>query len=73
MWIKGVWRVGLGRASLRNHALLGKWLWRFPKESGSLWHEVILSIYGAHTNGWDVKIMVRWSHICLWKAISQVF
>ena len=65
--------LGLRKTSLRNHALLGKMHWRFPKESGSLWHKVILSIYGIHFNGWDANIMVRWSHKCPWKAISQVF
>ena len=65
--------LGLGKTSLRNRALLGKWLWRFPKESGSLWHKVILSIYGTQFNGWDANIMLRWSYRCPWKAISQVF
>ena len=65
--------LGLGKTSLRNSALLGRWLWRFPKESGNLWHKVILSIYGTHFNGWDATILVRWSHRCPWKAISQVF
>ncbi|RVW87763.1 hypothetical protein CK203_043985 [Vitis vinifera] len=59
--------------SLRNRALLGKWLWRYPRESTALWHQVILSIYGTHSNGWDANTLVRWSHRCPWKAIAQVF
>ncbi|RVW54000.1 hypothetical protein CK203_072965 [Vitis vinifera] len=54
--------LGIGKTALRNRALLGKWLWRFPRESSGLWHQVISSIYGTHTNGWDANIMVRWSH-----------
>ncbi|RVW37832.1 hypothetical protein CK203_087876 [Vitis vinifera] len=38
---------------MRNSALLGKWLWRFPRERSGLWHKVIASIYGTHPNGWD--------------------
>ena len=65
--------LGFGKISLRNLALLGKWLWRYPRKSTTLWHQVILSIYGTHSNGWDANTMVRWSHRYLWKAIAQVF
>ncbi|RVW36770.1 Transposon TX1 uncharacterized 149 kDa protein [Vitis vinifera] len=66
-------RFGIGKIPLRNRALLGKWLWRFPRESTSLWHQVILSIYGTHSNGWDANTIVRCSHRCPWKAIAQGF
>ena len=61
------------KISLRNLALLGKWLWRYLRESSTLWHQVILSIYGTHSNGWDANTIVKWSHRCPWKAIAQVF
>ncbi|RVW63734.1 LINE-1 retrotransposable element ORF2 protein [Vitis vinifera] len=70
---KEIGGLGFGNISLRNLALLGKWLWRYPKEGSALWHQVILSIYGSHSNGWDANTIVRWSHHCPWKAISQVF
>ncbi|RVW93485.1 Retrovirus-related Pol polyprotein from transposon RE1 [Vitis vinifera] len=41
--------------------------------TSTLWHQVILSIYGTHSNGWDVNTTVRWSHRCPWKTIAQVF
>ncbi|RVX09326.1 LINE-1 retrotransposable element ORF2 protein [Vitis vinifera] len=65
--------LGFGKTSMRNNALLGKWLWRFPRERSGLWHKVIASIYGTHPNGWDANMVVRWSHRCPWKAIAQVF
>ncbi|RVW32138.1 putative ribonuclease H protein [Vitis vinifera] len=65
--------LGFGKISLRNIALLRKWLWRFPRERSGLWHKVIVRIYGTHPNGWDVNMVVRWSHRCPWKAIAQVF
>ncbi|RVW63563.1 putative ribonuclease H protein [Vitis vinifera] len=65
--------LGFGKTSLRNIALFGKWLWRFPRERSGLWHKVIASIYGTHPNGWDANMVVRWSHRCPWKAIAQVF
>ena len=65
--------LGFGKIPLRNCALLGKWLWRFPRESTALWHQVILSIYGTHSKGWDANTVVKWSHRCPWKAIAQVF
>ncbi|RVW78875.1 LINE-1 retrotransposable element ORF2 protein [Vitis vinifera] len=65
--------LGFGKTSMRNSALLGKWLWTFPRERSGLWHKVIASIYGTHPNGWDANMVVRWSHRCPWKAIAQVF
>ncbi|RVW17671.1 Transposon TX1 uncharacterized 149 kDa protein [Vitis vinifera] len=70
---KTIGGLGLGNISWRNLALLGKWLWRYPREGLALWHQVILSIYGSHSNGWDANTLVRWSHRCPWKAIAQVF
>ena len=64
---------GVWEDFLRNLALLGKLLWRYPRESTTLWHQVIRSIYGTHSNGWDANTIVRWSHRCPWKAIEQVF
>ena len=64
--------LGFGKISIRNFALLGKWLWRYSREGSALWHQVILSIYGSHSNGWDANTIVRWSHRCPWKAIAQV-
>ena len=49
--VKGGLGLGFGKISLRNLALLGKWLWRYPTEGSTLWHQVILSIYGTHSNG----------------------
>ncbi|RVX02045.1 hypothetical protein CK203_025447 [Vitis vinifera] len=65
--------LGFGKISLRNLTLLGKWLWKYPREGSALWHQVILSIYGSHSNGWDANTLVKWSHRCPWKAIAQVF
>ena len=62
--------LGIGKTSLRNHALLGKWLWRFPRQSCGLWHQMISSNYGTHINGWDANILARWSHRYPWKAIA---
>ncbi|RVW87868.1 Transposon TX1 uncharacterized 149 kDa protein [Vitis vinifera] len=60
--------IGIGKISLKNLALLRKWLWRYLREGSALWHQGILSIYGSHSN-----TIVRWSHRCPWKAIAQVF
>ncbi|WJZ91178.1 hypothetical protein VitviT2T_010276 [Vitis vinifera] len=70
---KTIGGLGFGNISWRNLALLGKWLWRYLREGSALWHQVILSIYGSHSNGWDANTLVRWSHRCPWKAIAQVF
>lgn len=37
--------LGLAHLSIWNDSFLAKWLWRFPRESGRLWHLVISSKY----------------------------
>ena len=43
--------LGLGNLKKKNLALLGKWLWRFPREQQSLWARVIKSKYEIQNNG----------------------
>ena len=65
--------LGCGKITLRNQSFLRKWLWKYPLESFALWHQVILSIYGTHPNGWDANNIVKWSHRCPWKVITHIF
>ncbi|KAL5563602.1 hypothetical protein UlMin_033349 [Ulmus minor] len=54
--------LGIGNLILRNKALLGKWLWRFPLEQHSLWATVIRSKYGLDRNGWDTnQVGIHWA------------
>ncbi|KAL5557179.1 hypothetical protein UlMin_039415 [Ulmus minor] len=43
--------LGIGNLLIRNKALLGKWLWRFPLEQHTLWAAVIRSKYGLNQEG----------------------
>ncbi|RVW49587.1 Transposon TX1 uncharacterized 149 kDa protein [Vitis vinifera] len=36
--------LGFGKISMRNVALLGKWLWRYPREGSALWHQMVSSL-----------------------------
>lgn len=63
--------LGLGNLVSKNVALAGKWLWRFPSHSSSLWHKIIRSKYGMHLNGWDTISASKASHACPWKFITQ--
>lgn len=56
----------------KNIALLGKWLWRFSQEHGTLWYSIIQGRYGADANGWDCNRSLSRSHSLCWKHITQV-
>ena len=33
-----------------------------PKGEQCFMYNIILSIHGPHSNGWDVNVVARWSH-----------
>ncbi|KAM7488895.1 hypothetical protein LguiB_026379 [Lonicera macranthoides] len=65
--------LGVGNLKFKNMALLGKWLWRFPLESKSLWHSIILSKFGNHSNGWDVNTLFNATLRSPWKSIARIW
>ncbi|KAL5567832.1 hypothetical protein UlMin_024407 [Ulmus minor] len=63
--------LGIGNLLIRNKALLGKWLWRFPLEQHTLWAAVIKSKYGLNREGWDTNLVTVGSFRSPWKFIAQ--
>lgn len=55
---------------LKGKALAAKWLWHFPLQHTSSWHQVFQGKYGLHSNGWDTNFASRVSHTSPWKFIS---
>jgi len=51
---------------------MAKGLWRFPLESHTLWHKVIIIKYDLQDNGWDANTGIAVTHASPWKTISQV-
>jgi len=64
---------GLGVSDLRlfNEALLGKWLWRFLNDKGSLWREVVATKYGSTNFGWYLAMPNGVYGCSLWRFISK--
>ncbi|KAG6675888.1 hypothetical protein I3842_15G128600 [Carya illinoinensis] len=54
-----------------NEALLGKWLWRYNKERGALWKEVIDMKYGSERGVWCSKESRGTYGVGLWKYIRK--
>ncbi|KAL5557970.1 hypothetical protein UlMin_034181 [Ulmus minor] len=63
--------LGIRNLLIRNNALLGKWLWRFPLEQHTLWATVIRSKYGLNREGWDTNLVTVGSFRSPWKFIAQ--
>ena len=54
-----------------NHALLGKWLWRFPLERESFWRKVIVGKFGKEEGGWTTREVRESYGTGLWKDIRN--
>ncbi|KAJ9689585.1 hypothetical protein PVL29_014989 [Vitis rotundifolia] len=64
---------GLGLRHLKdfNHALLGKWLWKFPIERESFWRRVIVGKFGEVDGGWTTRKVREFYGTGLWKNIRK--
>lgn len=56
--------LAIGNLMMRNKALLGMWLWRFPLEQDSLWGTIIRSKHGLQPDSWDSNIVMSGSYRC---------
>ena len=65
--------LGIGNVEVINRALLMKWLWRFPKETNSLWYKVIKSKFGIRSNRWDANVEEMGTLRSPWKSISTLY
>lgn len=45
--------LGIGNLLQKKQAWLGKWIWRFPLEKGSLWVSIVTRKYRMQPNGWE--------------------
>ncbi|RVW16838.1 hypothetical protein CK203_098160 [Vitis vinifera] len=50
--------LGFGKISLRNLSLLGKWLWRYLRESSALWHQEMGKEFGWEDLWWGTNLWV---------------
>ncbi|KAJ9701144.1 hypothetical protein PVL29_006475 [Vitis rotundifolia] len=64
---------GLGLRHLKdfNHALLGKWLWRFSLERESFWRKVNVGKFGEDEGGWTTREVRESYGLGLWKDIRK--
>jgi len=54
-----------------NHALLGKWIWRFSQERDALWRSVIEVKYGSVRGGWCSLPVTGPFGVYVWKFIRK--
>jgi hypothetical protein len=54
-----------------NHALLGKWIWRFSQERDALWRSAIEVKYGSVRGGWCSLLVTGPLGVSVWKFIRK--
>ncbi|XP_077249126.1 uncharacterized protein LOC143888564 [Tasmannia lanceolata] len=64
--------LGIRRFREFNHALLGKWLWRFGEEQSNLCGKVICSKYGCIPCGWESKDEYKKKGLTAWRDILKL-
>lgn len=62
--------VGLHKG--KELGLLGKWLWRFSSEQGSVWQSIIRSKYGSTSNRWECSQHISSSTSMLYRSIIRL-
>jgi hypothetical protein len=63
--------VGYWNLLMFNHALLGKWLWRYGIEREACWRVAVDSKFGSLLGGWCSREPVGAYGLGLWKNIRK--
>jgi hypothetical protein len=63
--------LGIRNFLLFNHALLGKWLWRYGIEREAWWRVAVDAKYGSLWSGWCSREPVGAHGVGLWKNIRK--
>ena len=61
--------LGIGRLSIFNKALFGKWCWRFATKRYSFWKKVTIGKYGEEKGGWCSRVVKE--RYMVWKVIKS--
>jgi hypothetical protein len=75
-WVKVCTPISKGGLGIRNlvlfnHALLGKWLWRFGMERDAWWRVAVDSKFGSLCGGWCSREIAGAFGVGLWKFIRK--
>lgn len=63
--------AGVRNLAIFNKDLLGKWLWRYPREEHRLWRRVVDARGGCSRLGWG-PVEGNFAYgVCLWKHITK--
>ena len=63
--------LGIGDISIKNRALLNKWVWRYGEEPNALWRAIIDSKYGGDPFDLIPSLRLQRRFSSVWKNVTK--